>query len=150
MHGSAPSVRIDVSPPVGEGAAGIAFVKVAPARNNSWGQMATLTPEEVIEKIVERVSDSHPGDLETDLHGQLLVYTGIFRHSDGTYHNEEEDITLSPEDIPADWPVQPIKQGKSPIVTCGACGLSWDDSKVTSMTPTPSARCPFEQFHKDS
>ena len=33
--------------------------------------------------------------------------------------------------------------------TCNACGLSWDDGIITSMTPAPSARCPFEAFHDD-
>ena len=33
------------------------------------------------------------------------------------------------------------------IYTDGNCGLSWDDSIITGMTPTPSARCPFEGFH---
>ncbi len=33
------------------------------------------------------------------------------------------------------------------IYTDGNCGLSWDDSIITGMTPTPSARCPFEAFH---
>ena len=35
----------------------------------------------------------------------------------------------------------------SEIYTDGNCGLSWDDSIITGMTPTPSARCPFEYFH---
>lgn len=50
--------------------------------------------------------------------------------------------------IPADWPVQPttIEAAQDPA-TCGVCGLTWDDAIVTSMTPAPSARCPFEQFH---
>lgn len=34
------------------------------------------------------------------------------------------------------------------IATCGTCGLSWDDSIVTGMTPAPAARCPFEYFHE--
>ena len=34
------------------------------------------------------------------------------------------------------------------IATDGACGLSWDDSIITGMTPAPSARCPFEKFHE--
>lgn len=34
------------------------------------------------------------------------------------------------------------------IVTCGACGRSWDDAVVTSWTPAPSARCPFEYDHE--
>jgi hypothetical protein len=34
------------------------------------------------------------------------------------------------------------------IATDGSCGLSWDDSIITGITPAPSARCPFEYFHK--
>lgn len=33
------------------------------------------------------------------------------------------------------------------IATCGTCGLSWNDAAVTSMTPAPAGRCPFEAFH---
>lgn len=32
--------------------------------------------------------------------------------------------------------------------TCGTCGRAWDDSKSTSLTPTPGGRCPFEHWHK--
>lgn len=51
--------------------------------------------------------------------------------------------------IPADFPVQPLKSGQEAKdkVTCGHCGLSWDDAIPTSWTPAPSARCPFEYFH---
>lgn len=31
---------------------------------------------------------------------------------------------------------------------CGHCGRSWDNSKPTTWTPTPSARCPFEYWHR--
>lgn len=53
------------------------------------------------------------------------------------------------EPIPKDFPVQPLKKGQKATAKaiCGHCGLSWDDGKVTSMTPVPAARCPFEQFH---
>lgn len=53
------------------------------------------------------------------------------------------------EPIPKNWPVQPLRSGQKAEdkTTCGTCGLSWDDGKVTSMTPAPAARCPFEQFH---
>jgi hypothetical protein len=53
------------------------------------------------------------------------------------------------EAIPKDWPVQPVAPGTTgeDIATDGYCGLSWDDGKVTDMTPAPSARCPFEPFH---
>lgn len=57
-------------------------------------------------------------------------------------------LELSPDDIPADHPVRPVEStGVGALATCGTCGLSWDDSLVTSMTPAPSGRCPFEQFH---
>jgi hypothetical protein len=51
--------------------------------------------------------------------------------------------------IPKDWPVQPLKSYEvaEDAAQCGHCGLWWDDGKVTSMTPAPSARCPFEVFH---
>lgn len=52
--------------------------------------------------------------------------------------------------IPRDFPVRPLRRStrRDGKTTCGTCGLSWDDDKVTSMTPTPSARCPFEAFHE--
>lgn len=70
----------------------------------------------------------------------------------GTYHVEITPKVLRvlrATEIPADWPVQPLKPGEPAEVkaTCGHCGLSWDDGKITSMTPAPLARCPFEQFH---
>jgi len=53
--------------------------------------------------------------------------------------------------IPKDFPVQPLKPGEEVEgkMTCGTCGLSWDDDKSTSITPVPSGRCPFEQFHEE-
>jgi hypothetical protein len=33
------------------------------------------------------------------------------------------------------------------MATCGACGRRWNDALITSMTPAPSARCPFEYDH---
>jgi hypothetical protein len=52
--------------------------------------------------------------------------------------------------IPPDYPVQPLKDGQVAEcrALCGTCGLAWDDGVSTSMTPTPSARCPFEAFHE--
>lgn len=53
--------------------------------------------------------------------------------------------------IPKDWPVQSVEpDGSNPnLATCGTCGRTWDDSVSTSMTPTPSGRCPFEYFHSE-
>lgn len=56
---------------------------------------------------------------------------------------------LEPDEIPEDFPVRPLRTGetgKDPM-TCGHCGLTWDDAVPTEYTPTPSARCPFEAFH---
>ena len=52
--------------------------------------------------------------------------------------------------IPKNYPVKPLKEGQAAKdkCTCGTCGLSWDDAIVTSITPTPSGRCPFEHFHQ--
>jgi hypothetical protein len=35
------------------------------------------------------------------------------------------------------------------IATCGTCGMSWNDALITSMTPAPSARCPYEYIHSE-
>lgn len=33
--------------------------------------------------------------------------------------------------------------------TCGTCGRTWNDARSTALTPTPSARCPFEYEHDE-
>ena len=35
------------------------------------------------------------------------------------------------------------------VATCGACHRSWNDAAISSMTPVPSGRCPFEHLHKN-
>ncbi len=57
--------------------------------------------------------------------------------------------------VPDDFPVRPLIGPRAQSeaidrVTCGTCGLSWDDSIATSLTPAPSARCPFETFHNEA
>lgn len=61
------------------------------------------------------------------------------------------DPRLQPSDIPDDFVVRPLTDDEHPPgeSLCGTCGLSWDDDIVTGITPVPSARCPFEQFHKE-
>jgi hypothetical protein len=34
------------------------------------------------------------------------------------------------------------------VVTCGTCGRSWNDAAISSLTPAPSGRCPFEYDHE--
>lgn len=36
------------------------------------------------------------------------------------------------------------------VAVCGECGFAWDDTKSTSLTPAPSARCPNEYNHCDT
>lgn len=33
-------------------------------------------------------------------------------------------------------------------VRCGSCGRVWNDALITGRTPAPSARCPYEYFHR--
>lgn len=58
-------------------------------------------------------------------------------------------MKLRLSDIPKDHPVRPLRANQSAHgrLTCGTCGLSWDDTVSTSYTPAPSGRCPFEHFH---
>lgn len=56
--------------------------------------------------------------------------------------------------VPADHPVQPLitKEERDMAVDlaqCGECLRYWDDGLCTSMTPAPSARCPFEAYHAE-
>lgn len=57
---------------------------------------------------------------------------------------------VEPVEVPDDFPVRPLADGEPAAarVTCGACGLSWDDAITTERTPTPAGRCPFEYFHR--
>jgi hypothetical protein len=33
---------------------------------------------------------------------------------------------------------------------CGECKLTWNDAAVSSVTPTPGGRCPFEYHHEEA
>lgn len=58
-------------------------------------------------------------------------------------------MRLTPDRIPADFTVRPLVSAANACdpLTCGACGLSWDNAIATAYTPAPGARCPFEAFH---
>ena len=54
--------------------------------------------------------------------------------------------------VPADYEVKMLrgrrqKEKAKVLAQCGTCKRYWDDGISTGMTPTPSARCPFEYFH---
>jgi len=38
------------------------------------------------------------------------------------------------------------KPAPTAFLRCLTCGRAWDDEAPTALTPTPSARCPFEDF----
>jgi hypothetical protein len=45
-------------------------------------------------------------------------------------------------------PRRPAPVSFATPVTCGHCRRTWDDAHITSVTPTPAARCPFESWHR--
>lgn len=120
-----------------------------------------------LERFAHKTGQDESGDLQHDREWVLSDLLADLMHlcdRDGMdfnrclvrgqthYKGESEKrkpLTKKHEPIPKDWPVRPLKNGQNAKdkCTCGHCGLSWDDGKVTSMTPTPSARCPFESFH---
>lgn len=46
-----------------------------------------MTPQEVIDNIADSVKDSHPDDFETDNSGQIIIYSNIWKWSDGTFRD---------------------------------------------------------------
>lgn len=64
---------------------------------------------------------------------------------------ELRDADELPE-VPEDFEVKMLADGDKAEdrATCGTCGRSWDNAIVTSTTPAPSARCPFEYYHKSA
>lgn len=82
------------------------------------------------------------------------------------------DAFVDPSDTPRDWrdaiarqstgcdvPSWPVVDDRGVVelsptdptaTVCGACGRAWADYIVTDVTPSPSARCPFEDDHDDA
>ena len=52
------------------------------------------TETQVGEKIIKLVENNYPADYDVDNDGQLLVYTGIYRWEDGTYHTTPDPILV--------------------------------------------------------
>lgn len=47
------------------------------------------------------------------------------------------------------WDIAPLV-GHAPVVEihqCGHCGRRWNDAAISSITPAPAGRCPFEYEH---
>lgn len=51
--------------------------------------------------------------------------------------------------VPKNFTVKVLQAGQEAKdkATCLTCYRSWDDAVITSMTPAPSGRCPFEYYH---
>lgn len=52
-----------------------------------------LTKTEAHDEIVDMVSDCNPDNWDVDNEGQIIIHTGIYRWSDGSYHDGEKDPT---------------------------------------------------------
>lgn len=106
-----------------------------------------MTREEIIKQI-----DKLFGDTSVEQKVTLDALEEIRSDLDSKISAIRQDLKSAGklhEPIPEDHPVQPLTPGQpaEDRATCGYCGLSWDDAVVTSMTPTPSGRCPFEAYH---
>jgi hypothetical protein len=55
--------------------------------------MAVIDPKDV-QTLRVNVSP-YLGDCELDNYGQLVFYSGIFQWSDGSYHDEPEEVTVT-------------------------------------------------------
>ncbi len=105
------------------------------------------------------------GALEADVF-EALDAIGVDVNDDSEWPREADDESEEESDdddtsrdatptddtsIPADYEVQPLRPDEHPPgrTTCDTCGRAWDDDKVTGITPAPSGRCPFENWHED-
>lgn len=52
--------------------------------------MRTFNVPEAQEVIIDMTNGIDPREMEVDNHGQLLIYTGLFRWEDGTYRDEPD------------------------------------------------------------
>lgn len=105
----------------------------------------TSDADDLLEDFVEAAREVIKRWEHGDLASAVSTLSALIDEYDAMQEDDTDDGTLDPEDIPADFPVQPLSEGD---MTCGTCGLSWDDSISTSLTPAPSGRCPFESFHR--
>lgn len=77
--------------------------------------MNDLTKQQVSESILDDVAQCDPDLMDTDNDGQLVIYTGLYRWADGSYHslsekegNDEETSCPGPD---------------SPFGCVGLCGF---------------------------
>lgn len=100
--------------------------------------------DNLIHKI--RVAGTDSKHKILDANGQSVGWYSISQDDPDEDAEDDNDDVI---EIPQDFPVRPLAptDRAEDRVTCGTCGLSWDDSISTTYTPAPSGRCPFEHFH---
>lgn len=66
---------------------------------------------------------------------------------------EELTNLIDAEEISEDNGAEPQldEDGKTIVrmSQCGECGRDWNDALITSRTPAPNARCPYEAIHEE-
>lgn len=88
-----------------------------------------------------------------DEHGQWMAF--LFDIDPGAkiaeYDGQADFVYATHGVYGADWQTGgKLREDGGPdiqVATCGHCGRSWNDALITSRTPTPSGRCPFEDKH---
>lgn len=114
-----------------------------------------MTPDELIawaDKIAESMPRcEHCGDI-CESEGYMDEYGERFSAC-SDYHAElsiESSYLSSEDQLAAEQTPQYDDDGNEivEIATCGTCGRSWNDAAVSSRTPAPAGRCPFEYNHE--
>jgi hypothetical protein len=49
--------------------------------------------------LIQMVEDIVPASMDTDNEGQLIIYTDIYRWSDGTYSDEPEEMEVNDDEL---------------------------------------------------
>lgn len=102
-------------------------------------------------QLVIRSSDPDEIDVnevKAAIEARGYIVSGITVERISTRPTAPKELPPVPEDFPVKVLVtEQEKASAKDLVTCGTCGRSWDDGVSTELTPTPSARCPFEYYH---
>ena len=53
-------------------------------------KLTVMETHAAIDSLLNSIKNLPLDDLDTDNDGQVIVYTGIYRWADGTYHEEQE------------------------------------------------------------
>lgn len=71
---------------------GCKLFDAAPPKPQKIGKSKGMSIDEMKQAITNLVVDVNPNDLDEDENGQLIIYTGIYRHRYGSYHLQEASL----------------------------------------------------------